>query len=112
MRPRRAHRQDGNHHEICDEFTRLGAFVVDTSPLGDGRPDIFVGIDGVFMPIEIKDGARPPSKRSLSNDEIDWWMSARINPRVVKNLGEVADTVKVLQQWVEDIRKGRTDAKT
>jgi hypothetical protein len=41
---------------------------------------------------------------------VQWWLDWKQNPRVVKNLGEVAQTVKVLQQWHEYIMRGIKDA--
>ena len=104
-------RKDANHAEIVAEFQRLGAFVADTSAIGNGMPDIWIGISGVWMPVEIKPDAAP-SKSVLTLDQVDWWMKARCNPRVVRTTLQAQETVKVLTQWVEDIRKGRTDAKT
>jgi hypothetical protein len=103
---RRYPRKDVNHAETVKEFERLGAVVVDLSALGNGVPDLFVCLQNVCIPVEIKDGSKPPSKRELTADQIDWWMKARMNPRLVTNPLQVQETVDVLTQWVESIRRG------
>ncbi len=73
MRPRR---QDSNHAEIRQAFRDRGFSVRDTHMVGDGFPDIVVGREGINVLIEIKDGAKPPSKRQLTKDEtkfMDEW---------------------------------------
>lgn len=99
-------RKDANHAELVTEFETLGAVVVDLSALGNGVPDLMVCLSNVCIPVEVKDGAKPPSKRELTNDQIDWWMKARMNPRVVTNPQQVQETVEVLQQWVNAIQRG------
>lgn len=98
-------RKDRNHAEIVTEFERLGAVVIDLSALGNGVPDIFACLQNVCIPVEIKDGDKSPSKRQLTSQQVQWWHKARMNPRVVKNLSEVKDTVDVLQSWVDAIRR-------
>lgn len=103
---RRFPRKDRNHAELVTEFERLGAVVLDLSALGKGVPDLMVCLSNVCIPCELKDGEKAPSKRALTNDQCMWWHNARMNPRVVKNIAEVKDTVDVLQTWVDAIRKG------
>jgi hypothetical protein len=107
---RRAPRQDRNHGEISDAFEAEGLFVVDLSGLGNGKPDLFVCLSGVCIPVEVKDGKRPPSRRVLTADQVDWWMKAKVNPRVVKNTDDVKAVSAMLRVWVESINKGLIDA--
>ena len=99
-------RKDSNHDDVVKEFERLGAVVIDMSALGNGVPDIMACLQNVCIPVEVKDGSKPPSKRVLTADQTMWWCKARMNPRVVKNMTDVEDTVNVLQTWVDAIRKG------
>lgn len=99
-------RKDKNHAEIVTEFEAMGAVVVDLSALGNGVPDVMVCLQNVCIPVEIKDGSRPPSKRELTADQIEWWYRARMNPRVVTNPRQAQETVEVLQQWVNAIQRG------
>lgn len=52
-----AHRRDGNHKALVDVAQRCGAFVLDTSQLGGGAPDIFVFTWPLgWIAVEIKAG--------------------------------------------------------
>jgi Holliday junction resolvase len=62
-------RIDTNQPEIVQALRDIGASVAITSMIGAGFPDIVVGYRGVNYLIEIKDGAKPPSKRQLTFDE-------------------------------------------
>jgi len=68
---RRAARKDDNQREIERAFQRCGFQVFDTSRLGNGFPDLVVyrKSHGVIL-AEIKDGAKPPSARKLTPDEV------------------------------------------
>jgi hypothetical protein len=63
---RRACRVDDNHRPILAALRSLGAIVTDTSHVGDGFPDAFVLWRGKCLPVEIKDGSKPPSRRKLT----------------------------------------------
>lgn len=65
----RARRVDANHAEIAKAFRRCGWSVADTSRLGSGFPDLVVARAGRTVLVEVKDGAKPPSKRKLTEDE-------------------------------------------
>ncbi len=62
-------RVDGNHAAIVKRLRELGMSVANTSRLGEGFPDIVVGWRGVNGIFEIKDPARKPSERRLTDDE-------------------------------------------
>lgn len=63
---RRAARVDSNHAEIVKALRSIGCSVVSLAPLGNGCPDLLVGIFGRNILMEIKDGEKPPSQRLLS----------------------------------------------
>lgn len=66
---RRAAKRDANHGEIVTALRRVGAVVNDavaSSPCGF---DALVGWRGTWRTIEIKDGAKPPSARQLTDTE-------------------------------------------
>ncbi len=69
---RRAARIDANQPEIVQALRDVGGSVAITSMVGNGFPDIVVGYRGQNYLIEIKDGAKPPSKRKLTHDEQEW----------------------------------------
>ena len=53
---RRAARVDDNHAKIVASLRLVGCTVLDLSAVGQGCPDIMVGLAGVNYLIEIKDG--------------------------------------------------------
>lgn len=62
-------RVDRNQSEIVEVFRKLGCSVAITSKLGGGFPDLVVGRHEKTLLVEIKDGAKPPSARVLTEDE-------------------------------------------
>jgi Holliday junction resolvase len=55
---RRAARVDENHGEIVSEFRRLGASVIDLSGVGEGCPDLCIGVAKQNLLVEIKKNAK------------------------------------------------------
>jgi hypothetical protein len=74
---RRAASTDANQKEIVSIFRSIGCSVTITSALGDGFPDLVVSRRGKTILAEIKDGSKPPSKRKLTPDQIDFHESWR-----------------------------------
>lgn len=66
---RRAARTDSNHSEIVAALRSFGASVRSLASVGQGMPDLLVGIGGRNVLLEVKDGAKPPSARRLTPDE-------------------------------------------
>lgn len=65
----RARRKDANHNSIGDYLRALGWSVLDISSAGNGIPDMAVGRPGFAALIEVKDGSKPPSARTLTPKE-------------------------------------------
>lgn len=61
-------RTDSNHAEIVRRARQVGCAVIDIHALA-GTLDIVVGFRGVIYLVEIKDGAKIPSKRRLTPAE-------------------------------------------
>ena len=66
---RRQARTDRNQAQIVRELRELGANVLVLSSIGDGCPDLLVGMKGKLALCEVKDPMQPPSKRRLTDDE-------------------------------------------
>lgn len=67
-------RKDANHHSIVRAFRQAGASVVDLSGVGDGCPDLLVGIAGVDLLVEIK---LPAGKRGgTAHSELNQYQRA------------------------------------
>jgi len=67
---RRAARVDDNQEEIVKALRSIGAYVKHVHTI-KGLFDILVFYRGTIYCIEIKDGAKVPSKRKLTKDEQD-----------------------------------------
>lgn len=93
MRSRLPHKRDSNHAEIARTFEQLGCSVFDTSAMGDGFPDLVVGLVGLSLLIEIKtpDGKLTPAQESL----IERW---RAPIYVVGNVEDVAGLVQRIRR--------------
>ena len=102
---RRAHRLDSNHAELVKAFEKLGCSVLSLAGIGAGCPDIVVGFAGLQIMCELKDGAKPPSARKLTEDEERFRMNWKGGYRLVENLDHVQDTVNVLKGWQRAIHE-------
>jgi Holliday junction resolvase len=93
----RARRVDTNQPDIVATFRALGCSVWITSGMGQGAPDLVVSRDGWTVAVEVKDGAKPPSARKLTEDEKTWaanWKGAYA----------IVETVEQAHQLVADMR--------
>ncbi len=65
-----------------DALRAAGCLVLSLAGLGKGVPDLLVGTpQGDLVLIEVKDGAKPPSARRLTEDQERWhqtWRRVRL----------------------------------
>jgi hypothetical protein len=106
MARRRAARVDENQPEVVAAFREEGCSVAITSTVGDGFPDIVVGLDDVNVLVEIKDGRKPPSARRLTDDQVDFHSGWRGWIEVVKNTEEVRALVRRMRERAASHRDG------
>ena len=85
---RRAARVDGNQSAIVKALRQCGATVQDLSRVGEGCPDLAVGLRGKTWLMECKDDSKPPSARVLTDDQVIWHREWRGHVVVVKNVAE------------------------
>ena len=69
---RRAAKTDANQAGIVAALRKIGASVHDTSSVGRGFPDLVVGMRGRNSLIQCKDGAKVPSARKLTPDQVEF----------------------------------------
>jgi len=74
---RRAAKKDDNHQSVVQALRQLGAFVQDLGGVGQGCPDLLVGFRGAWHLLEVKDGDKAPSKRTLTPAEIEFVVGLR-----------------------------------
>lgn len=91
----RAAKVDSNQAEIVGAFRKLGCVVFPTHMVGKGFPDIVVRCNsGKVRLVEIKDGAKPPSARKLTEAEAEFH---EIWP--VHIVATTGDVVRLVQEW-------------
>lgn len=89
---------DANHGEIRDEFRKLlgAGNVFDCYAFGGGFPDLVVQFGGVTMLCEVKTatGRLTESQKGFP-----------LMMRLVRNVADVAETVRVLKSWHAAVMK-------
>ena len=84
---RRAARIDANQPRIVAALRSSGCSCVSLSGVGDGVPDLLCGVPtgagGETHLVEVKDGSKRPSARSLNRLQRAWHSSWRGAPVVV-----------------------------
>lgn len=85
---RRIAKVDANQPEIVAALRKAGASVTLLSQVGGGCPDLLVGIAGVNLLMEVKDGSKPLSARKLTPDQVDWHQSWQGQSVVVSSVEE------------------------
>lgn len=96
---RRAARTDANQSEIVDALRKCGATVQSLAAVGDGVPDLLVGLAGMNLLIEVKDGSKPPSGRKLTPDQEAWHAAWGGAPVFVVTC--VDQAVQMVREWVK-----------
>lgn len=81
----RAAKIDRNQPEIVQALRKVGASVQSLSSVGKGVPDLLVGFRGSNFLLEVKDGSKPPSQKSLTIDQVEWHLAWRGSVRVVES---------------------------
>ena len=69
---RRIARVDRNQAEIVAALRAAGATVQPLHAVGQGCPDLLVGFRGFNLLVEVKDGAKSLSRRSLTDRQTAW----------------------------------------
>ena len=69
---RRAAKIDANQTQVVIALRAAGATVQSLAAVGAGVPDLLVGFRGQTYLMEVKDGQKVPSKRLLTDDQINW----------------------------------------
>jgi hypothetical protein len=90
---RRAARIDRNHRQIVRALEQVGASVQSLAAVGDGCPDLLVGRAGRWFVLEVKDGSKPPSARTLTPEQREWIDRANGDVHVVTSIDEAIHVV-------------------
>ena len=65
-------KKDANHNEIVDALKKAGASVIDLSTVGNGCPDLIVGLQSKTILMEIKNPKTSYGRRGLNKNQIKW----------------------------------------
>ena len=104
-------KKDDNHHEIANEFIRLGCGVRDVSSLPD-FVDILVTYAGHTIAVEIKDGSKVPSARRLTAGEEkfrDYWTQHGGKWACIETIEQANEMIKGIKQYWVDKDKDNGD---
>ena len=85
---RRAAKVDDNQKAIVDAVRKMGCTVQPLHSVGQGCPDLLVGINGGNFLWEIKDGSKQPSAQRLTEDQVKWHSEWRGSVDVIRSVDE------------------------
>lgn len=91
----RANRTDANQTEIVAHFKKFGCSVLNISSLKNAC-DVIVSMHGRSIFIEIKDSAKPPSARKLTEGEQLFKATTQGCWRLVESIKDADDVIKEL----------------
>jgi Holliday junction resolvase len=94
---RRAAKVDANQAEIVAALRAVGATVTPLHAVGQGCPDILAGYGGLNFLLEVKDGAKPPSARKLTPDQVSWHDTWRGQVAVASSVKEALKIIGALR---------------
>jgi Holliday junction resolvase len=98
---RRAAKVDANQSIIVDALRLVGCSVLPLHAVGQGCPDLLVARNGETILIEVKDGAKPPSARKLTPDQVEFHATWRGKIVVACNVREAMEAVGISASgWV------------
>lgn len=82
MRIRRA---DANQAAVTKALRKVGAAVTPIHTVGKGVADLLVSFRNSWYVLEIKDGAKPPSARELTEDERYWIQEQKAHVAIINS---------------------------
>jgi len=85
---RRASKIDTNQPQIVDALRKMGCSVQLLHKQGQGCPDLLIGHKGRNLLAEVKDGALSPSRRTLTEDQIEWHEAWRGQVAIIENVDQ------------------------
>lgn len=97
---RRRAKVDANQQVVVEAFRKLGCSVISLAPIGRGCPDLAVGVAGKNLLVEVKDGAKSPSRRKLTEDQETFKQAWRGAILYVENADDVIAIVNAMRRSV------------
>lgn len=97
---RRAAKVDDNHKDIVEAFRKMGAAVLDIHTIPNCC-DVAITYRGVSVMVEIKDSAKPPSARKLTEGEVkfrDYWVAHGGKWALVESVEDAQGLIKSIAE--------------
>lgn len=91
---------DANQPEIVKALRKAGASVQHLHSVGAGCPDLLCAIDGRVFLIEVKDGAKIPSKQLLTPAQVEWHAGWKSTVHIVNS---VDAAIAVVASYREEV---------
>lgn len=101
---RRAARTDHNQSAVVKALRSVGCSVLDMSGLGDGAPDLAVGLRGCNWFLELKDGGKSPSRRKLTPAQVEFqatWRGQWAKVETPEQAIEVVTRTNPTRDWID-----------
>lgn len=95
---RRAAKIDANQPAIVQAFRDAGCSVQTCHTVGSGFPDLVVGYKGFTFLVEVKDGAKPPSARRLTSDQVIWHANWLGTVHIVENVSDIESILAIYRR--------------
>ena len=90
---RRRAKIDANQSDIVAVLRQMGVSVQSLAAVGSGCPDLLCGWRGRNYLLEVKDGSKPPSERTLTRDQVEWHSTWPGQVAVVYSVSDAIDVV-------------------
>lgn len=90
-------RVDANQKEIVAVWRKLGASVLMLHMVGHGCGDVLVGLNGINILVEIKDGSQVPSRQKLTPDEVEFHSSWKGQICVIRSIEDAIDLINCMR---------------
>lgn len=111
---RRAARVDDNQKEIVTYARKIGMSVQHLHTVGNGCPDLILGYLGFNFLVEVKDGAKPPSKQKLTIDEVEWhkvWLGDVSIVKSTDDVDQIQERARIMAnlmaELISSMKKGQ-----
>ena len=88
-------RVDDNQKAIIALLRDLNCSVISTASLGNGFPDIIVGVGGENFLFELKNPNKPKSAKKLTEAEQKWHEEWREQVATVENIGQILEIIGI-----------------
>ena len=90
---RRAAKIDDNQPAIVAALRKAGCSVRSMAAMGEGFPDLCVGLRGKSYLLEIKDGDKSPSRRGLTPEQRTFFATWQGHAQVVNDVSQAFEAV-------------------